>query len=120
MIDTDKTLWGTLIYGPDRFGRYRFTVEGYMVPRIFMYQRGDTNGQYTIRFDERWEMDIDPADIEQVYRWVYWIAQMMAVSAGYPCMGSNDKRSPYATSVIGITPMDMLMMGDEPPPEPTP
>lgn len=101
--------WGS----PDRFGRRTFTVEGFNLPYIYTYERGDTNGGCTLRLDERMEFDIPESRYHEIYMWVKIMAQAMAISAGYPCIGVNEKRSPFATGVIGLGPMDFMAMQSE-------
>lgn len=72
---------------------------GYRVPRLQAYKRGD--GRIALVLDERFEITADEAEAA---RWVWFIANAMAIAGGYSCHGANAiPINPYRMQMIGVT-----------------
>lgn len=64
----------------------RVTLYGYKVPYLTVYPRED--GTVNVVVDGRFGLH-EPVSREEFDRWVFIIANAMAVAAGYSCHGEN-------------------------------
>lgn len=72
------------IIGP--FQDYRVTINGYRVPRLRAVR---VNGMISLTLDERFGLDIP--DDERALPIIEFMAQAMAIGAGYSCFGENSQ-----------------------------
>jgi hypothetical protein len=71
--------------GPFNESYYKITIGGYLVPYIKAYKNID--GSWTLLLDGRFAIDIQ--NEEEIQRWVWWVANAMAIASGYSCFGAN-------------------------------
>lgn len=84
------------IIGP--FDDYRVTLNGYRVPYLRAVR---VNGTISLELDERIGCDIP--DDERTMPIIDFIANAMAVAAGYTCFGENSQLSnEFKRRLIGI------------------
>jgi hypothetical protein len=84
------------IIGP--FDTYRVTVNGYRVPYISAVRH---DGLISLTLDERFGCDI--ADDDQATPIIDFIANAMAVAAGYSCFGENSQElNPYRRRSVAL------------------
>lgn len=102
---TDFPPPSTPLYGVDFIGpfepEWKVTSRGYLVPQLkaTVHQ----NGTVTLILDDRMVID-GPAD--EVRKWVSFIADAMAVAAGYSCHGENSRQpNPYK---VGLSKIDHI------------
>lgn len=96
--------YGTEIIGPFRGGYYTLVSHGFKVPNVQLYKREDTETDWTLRLDGRWEVDVDT---EEVLRWTGTLANAMAISAGYTKHGEGSERAnPFTTRMTQIDESD--------------
>ena len=110
---------GVQFHGPFR-EPYRVTVAKYRVPHLEAYPSGQ--GGWFIILDERFGIDAGDAEAR---KWLRFIAQCMAVAAGYSSHGAHSGRdNPYhhrllsisSTEAGGALPPPWSFDSDEPPP----
>ena len=65
------------------------SCHGYQVPNLTVIDQG--GGTIRLRLDRRFEIE---APKEEVERWIWFIANAMAVSSGYSCFGENSVKEP--------------------------
>lgn len=82
-FDYDAFPYGTKLIGPF-VGQHKITVRDYRVPHLAAYSMHD--GTWALTIDDR--MSIECSD-EELRRWVPFIADAMAVAAGYSCHGEQ-------------------------------
>lgn len=80
MTDTSRS---PLIVGPFT-PEYRVTIDGYRVPHINARLLDD--GRVDVTLDGRFGMP-EPVDRDEFDRWIYIVANAMAIAAGYSCHG---------------------------------
>ena len=78
--------YGVELHGPDRCGQYLIAVDGYEVPYIVVYKRDDTDTDWTVTLDDRFEVDVDDAELR---RFAPLLFNAMAVAAGMSAGGEN-------------------------------
>jgi hypothetical protein len=84
------------IIGP--FDDYRVTVNGYRVPHLNAVRH---DGLISLELDERFACDIP--DDERALPIIDFVANAMAVAAGYSCFGENSQLlSPYHRRLTGL------------------
>lgn len=87
---------GLEIIGP--FPDYRVTIDGYEVPDLRAVR---VNGMISMTLDHRFGCDIP--DDEHAHSIIWFIANVMAVAAGYSCFGENAKpANPFKCRMTGI------------------
>lgn len=69
----------------------RVTVDGFAVPRVSVHEIAET-GQWNVIYDERFCVLAE--DLEEVSRWLPFIANVQAVADGYSCHGENSVHTP--------------------------
>jgi hypothetical protein len=79
---------------------YQITIDGYLVPYIELRKYPDGRG---------WDLTlnhchgVDMTD-EEVNKFIWWIANAMAVAAGYTSFGEHSKpANPFSTRCFGIS-----------------
>jgi len=87
---------------------FRVTIGGYKVP--YVNARLLDDGRVDVTIDRRFGMP-DPVSREEFNRWIYILANAMAVAAGYSCHGENC--TPINPFKIG-----MSQIGSVPSPKP--
>lgn len=93
--------YGVELHGPDMCNHYRITVDGVIVPNMFAYRRADTDTEWTVQLDGRFEYDMDDSTLRQS---MSLVANAMAIAAGYDHFGANSQpRNPYRTVLIGLS-----------------
>jgi hypothetical protein len=85
----------------------RVTVDGYLVPRLSMKEIAAT-GQWNVIYDGRFCVLAE--DLEELTRWLPFIANVQAVADGYSCHGENSIYNPnphrVKVSCIGFVEKD--------------
>ncbi len=93
--------YGVELVGPNTCGRYRIVVQGYRVPYMVAYRRSDTDTDWSILLDERFEFDLND---DELRRCMSLVANAMAIAAGYTAFGENaHPRNPFSTRVMFLT-----------------
>lgn len=93
--------YGVEAVGPFIRDEYDLTVDGYQVPYIQASKLETGDYQWTLRLDRRYA--IDCTDLE-MRKWLWFIADAMAVAAGYSSHGRHCKPlNPFKHRMIGIT-----------------
>lgn len=87
---------GLEIIGP--FNEYRVKIDGYEVPRLRAVR---VNGLISMTLDHRFGCDIP--DDSNAHSVIWFIANVMAVGAGYSCFGENAQISnPFKCRLTGL------------------
>lgn len=77
------------LFGPFAHGNhYEVMVEGQSIPGIKVYETDD--GQLSVTLDGRFGVTTTRDELE---RWAWFIANAMAVAAGYTCFGRDARPS---------------------------
>lgn len=94
-----KGNYGTEFVGPFK-PEWRVTVDGYKLPHITAVDLGDS---VALSCDNRFGMAVVPK--QEAEKWLWFIANCMAVAAGYSCFGENSIKdpNPYAVRVFGLS-----------------
>ena len=94
---------------------WRVTVDGYRVPHLSAIVKND--GSIMLLLDERFCIE---GSREEISKWVWFVADAMAIGAGYSCLGENCRQvNPYQVQMSGIeiNPSPTLtLVQKEPPP----
>ena len=110
MADSNvEILWLDKYDSAEPRGQYGvLTCGGYAVPYLEVYKRNDPSqdGAVSLILDKRFVIDIEEYELK---KWLWLVANAMAVAAGYPCLGSHEKRGPFATQVGDL---DVSLLGD--------
>lgn len=97
--------YGTDLIGPFSPPPYhKVSVDGYLVPHLYIYKRGDTDTDWTVVLDSRFEYDVNDGELR---RFMPLIANAMAIAAGYSCFGENSQLSNRYQTQIGMLPIDI-------------
>lgn len=76
------------------------TLDGYLVPDVRVMERPDT-GQWNVTLDGRY--GIVAENLEELQRWMWIVANAMALGAGYSCHGENSQmHNPHQVKVLCI------------------
>lgn len=80
---------------------HQVTIDGYLVPGVEV-QELQESGQWNLMLDGRFGVTAE--SIEELHRWVWIVANAMAVGAGYSCHGENSiyRPNPYRLKVMAI------------------
>jgi len=88
------------------------TLDGYLVPGVRVVERDDS-GQWNVTLDGRY--GIVAENIEELQRWIWLVANAMAVGAGYSCHGKNSQvGNPYKVQVMCIGTVERGPVTDTP------
>lgn len=80
---------------------YQPLVNGRRVPYLTLRPvQNDPDGEWALSLDNRFV--IVGSDLE-VRKWVRFIADAMAVAAGYPCFGTDKRSNPFNVRVFGLS-----------------
>ncbi len=92
--------YGTRIIGPFT-PQYKLSVNGYEVPHLTAIpQTGKNDGMISLCLDERFLIE---ASQDEVEKWMPFLANAMAVAAGYSCHGENScVPNPFKVKIMGI------------------
>ncbi len=105
----DKHPYGVEALGPGQ-SDYKLVIEGYEVPYLRAHELKEGDEQWALVLDER--ALIFCTDME-MRKWVRFIADAMAVAAGYTSFGVHcQPRNPFTRGVMQIT--SVQHEGDEP------
>ncbi len=92
--------YGVEAHGPYSDPFYTFTVDGYNVPFIQSYLKGERTWFLTL--DGRFAMDCED---DELHHWLPFLAHAMAVAGGYTAFGPGGQpRNPFASQLLEITP----------------
>ena len=80
---------------------YEVTVDGYKVPRIKANKVHNGDGdEWDLLLDDRFSII---ATGEEIEKWLWIVANAMAIGAGYSCFGENSvKINEYKCAIHGI------------------
>jgi hypothetical protein len=78
----ENNLYGVKFIGPFQ-PEYKITVDGYRVPYLTALSSGDN---VLLCLDERYILEVNK---EEASKWLPFLANAMAVAAGYSCHGEN-------------------------------
>lgn len=76
---------------PPRAPGRQITIDGFAVPRIEVEENPST-GKWNFTYDNRF--GIVAESLEELYRWLWIVANAQAVGEGYSCHGENSVRRP--------------------------
>lgn len=86
--------------GPFSDTHYCFTVDGYRVPYITGNVANGSETTWNILLDGRWMMEVNQDELQH---WIPFLANAMAVSAGYCCFGKlASPRNIFQVRMVGI------------------
>lgn len=91
--------YGVTFLGPF-VEEHRVIVEGHLIPHLTAHPSSDGQA-VTLILDRRFIID-GPAD--EVAKWAHFVANAMAVAAGYSNFKAEHKHESFATPVAGIKP----------------
>src|SRR5690349_7700986 len=78
---------------------HRLTVLDYRVPYISAIPQSD--GSWSLCLDERFVIDCSD---DEMRKWIPFVADAMAVAAGYSCHGENSGPiNPFKNRLVGLT-----------------
>ncbi len=84
------------IIGP--FESWRVVIDGRMIPRLNAFRQ--TDGRVTLILDGRFLLDLPSDGIAR--RVADFVANALAIGAGYPWMGADGKEMPFAPKVSEV------------------
>lgn len=87
-----------LLVGP--FQQWRVQVDGRIIPRLTGFKDGD---KIALVVDGRFSASFAEDDAHQA---AWLIAQALAIGEGYPHLGSDEKRRPFAPMGCEIAPLN--------------
>jgi hypothetical protein len=82
---------------------WKITHDGYRVPYLSAIRHSGVNeGTVSLSLDERFLID---ATDDEARKWIPFIANCMAVAAGYSCFGENSVKdpNPFKVGMIGLS-----------------
>lgn len=85
------------IVGP--FEEWRVVIEGREIPRLQARRFQARPGMVSFLLDRRFGLDVPE---EYAYQVAHYIANAMAIGAGYPWLGAEAKSTPFAPQVREI------------------
>jgi len=86
-------------HGPFSGEYYVATVDGYKVPFVELRKVDENN--WDLLLDGRFSVQ---ASGDEIQRWLWIVANAMAISAGYSCFGENSKKlNPYKRKIISLS-----------------
>lgn len=98
LIKFPEAQYGVEFHGPF-VEQWKVTSEGYRVPYLSAIVRAD--GNVMLGLDERFMVE---GSKEEVCKWIGFIANAMAVAAGYSCHGENCRPiNAHQVKLSGIT-----------------
>jgi hypothetical protein len=98
----------TEIIGPFDDSYHIVTIDGYQVPYLKLHKHGAV---WTVVLDDRFLID---GTEEEVAKWVRFMADAMAVSAGLSCFGANCQPiNKFKVKVFGLSLDELQAMGNK-------
>jgi hypothetical protein len=91
--------YGVTFVGPF-VAEHRVVVDGRCIPHLSAMPIND-GAAILLSLDHRFLIEGTP---EEVAKWTHFIADAMAVAAGYSHLGAEKKYEPFATPMSAITP----------------
>lgn len=73
-------------------------VEGYKIPRLSAIVM--KSGNILITLDERFMVEATPEEAE---KWLWIVANALAIGEGYPWYGATSKERPFASKMIDLS-----------------
>ena len=107
---TDITVGNVSFIGPFH-EVHRITINGYRLPRVTAIPQ--ENGNLGICLDERFLIEGTP---EECAKWLWFVANAMAIGAGYSCFGENSVKdaNPFKVKMGGVMlPTKLELVKDE-------
>lgn len=100
------TDWKTEIIGPV-WPKYVLSVGGFRVPHLSISPPMDADKNHAPLENDRIFLVCDErtgvyTTREELDRWLPFIADCMAVAAGYPCHGAKEKMTPFAVKMTEL------------------
>ena len=91
----------TIAFLPKRLPGHEVTIDGYLVPRVEVGEDEET-GKWNLFLDRRF--GVEAQNIEELDRWLWIVANAMAIGAGYSCHGENSvyRPNPFKLKVMQI------------------
>jgi len=87
---------------------YRIMVDGYLVPKITAVKIEEN--LWNITLDERYGIT---APGEEIQKWMWIVANAMAIGAGYSCFGENSQIiNQYSIKAIGLSQEELDIIKD--------
>lgn len=99
--------YGAEFHGPF-IEHYRLTVDGYHVPHLTAQLVPGTEDHWNLVCDGRFMLD---APGEEIRRWLWFVANCMAVAAGYSCHGENCR--PINPYMLRMSRIDRVQVGGD-------
>lgn len=86
---------------PKRMSGHQVTVDGFLVPRVEVSENVET-GLWTLFLDGIYGSE--EVSLEELHRWIWLIANAMAIGGNYSCHGENSvyRPNPYKLKVMEI------------------
>jgi hypothetical protein len=85
------------LFGPKHVGR-QVIVEGRAIPLLTGWEEGE---EVFLCVDGRMAIPVRKQDATQI---AWFVANAMAISAGFPCLGAETKDRPFAPMVRAMSP----------------
>ena len=101
-MEEPRPPYGVRFVGPF-VEEWKIQIDGYRVPHLrAILHSGANDGRVSISLDERFGID---AEQSEAAKWLPFIANCMAVAAGYSCHGENSVKdpNPYKVKMRGWT-----------------
>jgi hypothetical protein len=94
---------------------WKVSLDGYRLPNVTAIPQ--ENGNLALCLDERFLIEGTP---EECAKWLWFVANAMAIGAGYSCFGENSVKEPNPFQVrmakITVAPELKLVKDEEPTP----
>jgi hypothetical protein len=103
-IDCLAHPYGVQMIGPVYRDPYDVVSGGYSVPHLTAMPLKDKPGHWVLTLDRRFSIECEDLEMR---KWVWFVANAMALGAGYPCHGAKEKFNPFRVRVSHIGPGDI-------------
>jgi hypothetical protein len=111
---SDITVGNVSFIGPFQ-EQWKVSLGGYRLPMVSAIPQED--GNICLSLDERYLIEGTP---EECAKWLWFVANAMAIGAGYSCFGENSSKDPNPFKVqmarIALPPKLDLVKDEEPKP----
>lgn len=99
IIDFLNGNYGVEFIGPF-IEEWKVSLHGYRVPKLAALLRKD--GNIMLSLDERFLIE---GSREEVSKWIHFVANAMAIGAGYSCYGENSVKdpNPFKAGMVGLS-----------------
>jgi hypothetical protein len=108
---TDITIGSVSFIGPFQ-EEWRVTLDGYRVPELTAIPQTGS-GNISLCLDHRYLIEGTP---DECAKWLWFVANAMAIGAGYSCFGENSVKdpNPFQVKMMGLsTRPDLKLVKDE-------